>query len=52
MAEYMRNALFGLAVGDALGLPHEKNREALSNVWDGITRLNRIEKECGRMTRR
>lgn len=24
MAEYMRNALFGLAVGDALGVPHEK----------------------------
>ena len=42
MAEYMRNALFGLAVGDALGVPHEKKPR----------RLNRIEKECGRMTRR
>lgn len=50
MAEFLRNALFGIAVGDALGVPHEKNQEGPSSVWVGITHRNRIEKECGRTT--
>lgn len=52
MAEYMRNALFGLAVGDALGVPHEKKpRGSFKCVgWDYTPEPDR--KECGRMTRR
>ena len=50
MGKFLRNALFGIAVGDALGVPMRKNQEGLSSVWVGITHRNRIEKERGRTT--
>mgnify|MGYP000414637640 CR=1 FL=1 len=33
MAEFLRNALFGIAVGDALGVPHEKKPKRSVQVF-------------------
>lgn len=33
MGKFLRNALFGIAVGDALGVPHEKKTKRVFQVF-------------------